>query len=501
MSSKRNWPAYGQRGRRSKEQKVLFKIESKNIYVDFPNRFISFFIDQLLGEIEEKFSGAPEKGYNEAKRLAEEYNRKFQEEYNGDWLKFIVARREFAVKHPYYGIQFRVKWEEFFGFLDEFAESERRLIEKYDYLNDSRGVALQLEIRGSANHGRIQKEVEGKTSADVDNMTHSVGQLASTLEEFRNELFKISKRKTVQIPPYYPNPPFTLYYISEMIGIFQGISSLVENGSVPACYREMRKVMENLCWTIFDDVLFYNSKYYEMSKKVEIKQLSRPYLYANKYWYEWAKNKGFFINHLGELDKKAKELVDLLHLHSGMRGYKWSKKAIKHTIYGLMTYPIFLVVTGKEIKKKEYEKSKFNKRKYEEFLPVYFTSDITALAEENLRNIVKELKGKRLSKSDKNFAKEAIDSISEDYKSIYIVPPFPTYNFVMNYVNKLFYDLGINIPKIYSEYSHFVHSYSASWQIYPFSSVLEFKILKNQIDKFKMAIEKLLRSYIDHCFY
>ena len=109
-----------------------------------------------------------------------------------------------------------------------------------------------------------------------------------------------------------------------------------------------------------------------------------------------------------------------------------------------------------------------------------------------LENIIKDLKHKRLSKSDEEF----INKLSEKLKmnSSKLIPLYPSNDFVIAFVSK---GSSINLQKLYSEYSHFIHSYFTSWHIFPFSSALEFKIYKHQLQIFADAILGLMNYYFD----
>ena len=71
--------------------------------------------------------------------------------------------------------------------------------------------------------------------------------------------------------------------------------------------------------------------------------------------------------------------------------------------------------------------------------------------------------------------------------------PLPTNKFVLKFVDNLFStDL---YRRFYSEYSFFVHSYFSSWHVLPFSSVLEFKIFKYELNNFSNEIKKLFTGF------
>jgi len=65
---------------------------------------------------------------------------------------------------------------------------------------------------------------------------------------------------------------------------------------------------------------------------------------------------------------------------------------------------------------------------------------------------------------------------------------------VLAFVDKTF---STDLQKKYNEYSFFVHSSFVSWYIFPFSSVLEFKILKYELTTFLQVIRKVLEMYLN----
>ncbi|MHA1431507.1 MAG: hypothetical protein ACTSRV_14110, partial [Candidatus Freyarchaeota archaeon] len=79
-----------------------------------------------------------------------------------------------------------------------------------------------------------------------------------------------------------------------------------------------------------------------------------------------------------------------------------------------------------------------------------------------------------------------------------VIPPYPSNKFVLELVQEA---LGSDLlQRKYNEYSHFVHSYFTSWHIFPFSSVLEFKILKHELSIFADIIREMIDLYLKELF-
>jgi hypothetical protein len=117
------------------------------------------------------------------------------------------------------------------------------------------------------------------------------------------------------------------------------------------------------------------------------------------------------------------------------------------------------------------------------------------LAVEDMKNVQKDLERKRLSKFDDILVEELIDMIIG--KSLKIVPPYPSPEFVLGFVSKV---LSIELLEPYKEYSQFVHSYFTSWHIFPFSSVLEFKVFRHELSIFARILIQLINSYLRELF-
>ena len=78
-----------------------------------------------------------------------------------------------------------------------------------------------------------------------------------------------------------------------------------------------------------------------------------------------------------------------------------------------------------------------------------------------------------------------------------MIAPYPSNEFVLGCVDKIFHG---KLLKKYKEYSHFVHSYFTSWHIFPFSSVLEFKVFKYELETFSQMVHDLIENYVNMLF-
>ena len=443
-----------------------FRLQSRGMYIDIPNSSTQDFLDGVTRICENN----PGNAYEKARELASDYNRDFERNLGG-WIRFVV-KKQFFGKEPF-GIQLRINWDEFNTFLDEFAESDIELWKKYSYILGCRAPSLDIILRGDLK--KVQDEVREICEKEIEQINQKVEELIEKIEGFRDYLLKIARRrKTI------PIEPLTLCYFPEMLSILNTFPSIVENGAVTSCYREMRKVLENLSWVVFDDLLFFRVK--KRSGKDEISLLS-PYRFISKEWYDWASQNQHMIRNLGQLKKEINVLSEEIYLYGKRKGYNWNDEKIIDTFFEKISYPTFLMLTNADAQIPQ---------KLEGVVPQYEVKTLRDLAIRDLENIIKDLKHKRLSKSDEEF----IDKLSEklEINSSKLIPLYPSNDFVIGFVSKV---SSINLQKLYNEYSHFIHSYFTSWHIFPFSSVLEFKIYKHQLQIFADTILRLMNYYFD----
>jgi len=468
----KRWPLFGI----IPSTNPYFKIEGRahNIYVDMPNMLIAQFLDNLY-KLSKKYGNDLKTLREEALKVKDEFNKIFKETV-GNWISLSI-RRETWGKRPM-GIQIKIDWKQFFTFLDNFAKKEISLKEKYSYLLNCRAPSLTLVLRGDLE--RVRYEVKEVCKGEIEQICKKLEELINKIDEIKDYLFKISSyRKTI------PIEPATLEYFPEMISTLGALVVLIKNGTIPSCYREMRKILENLSWVIFDDLLFY--KMISPRKKKHGMELPLPYRHVSKEWYEWASQNNLIVRNLRELERKAKNLVEIIYFYSKSKGYGWKKKQIERVFFETLSYPLFLLLTGIET---------HVPKKLEHLIPCYKVKTLEELTIENLENILRDLKCSRyLSKSDRALINKLINSL-EMGQSL-IVPPYPSNEFVLGFVSKVFSN---NLLKLYKEYSHFVHSYLTSWHIFPFSSVLEFKIFRNELSIFTEALLQILNSYLEQLF-
>ncbi|MBO3842211.1 MAG: hypothetical protein FGF48_07330 [Candidatus Brockarchaeota archaeon] len=450
---KSRWPLIGVKP----TSNPYFKIEGKAhyMYVDIPNQLISYFLVNLY-RLSEEYKTDLETLYRESKKLENEFNEFFKRKFGG-WLSILIKREPFS-KRPF-GIQIRIDWSSFQSFLEKFAEREDiTLEEKYEYLFMCRSEIAWLP-------SGPEKEFMEKC---VRHFSKSlIKEISSTLISFTRELLEKKKKYRERLLLKRKFAPLTLAYLSEIISTIIVINDCVHRGIVSTCYREMRKILENISWVIIDDLLLLRGR------KEVLEKIIPPLRIPNKEWYEWAKNKRLIITGLNEFTKYFQVIIEKI-----MKKYGIGRSEIESSLFNNMTYPLFLFLSGSREMPPPSLKD-----------IVYETEAIKPFVKENIKMIIASLLKRSLSSSDEEFINELSDLLAVG-KHISI--RYPSNKFIMQLVEKI---SSIKIDELYKRYSYFVHSYDKAWQFYPFSSILEFKIFKHEMVQFIRLVTQLLDFY------
>mgnify|MGYP005633455559 CR=1 FL=1 len=439
-----------------------FKIEGElhNVYVDMPNAFIEQFLHKL-SSLSSKYANDLETLYKEAIKLRDEFNEEFTKQF-GNWYKILLRKERFGKRRL--GVKAKINWTLFQQFLNDLAEEDIPLENKYRYLSLCRsGITwMKEEPRKELCEERVREIAKKDINVIVAEINDLINRLRQARRRHRNRLLI---RRKIQ--------PLLLAYFPEMILTLQVIRNCVSKGAISTCYREMRKILESLSWVVVDDILLFRRNDNGYPGRFFVPPLRMP----SKEWYEWSRNKNLIIKSLSDLTKSLESIVKKIR-----DKYGWTKRKIERAIFDNMTYPLFLVSIGV---------SRQIPANLKLAIPSYEVKPFKPVIAKNIENVIFQLKSDRLSNSDREFVKELTELLIEG-KSPTITIPYPSTSFVIQLMEKL---SKLNLMRLYDEYSYFVHSYDEAWQLYPFSSVLEFKIFKHEIRLFIEVISKLLTFY------
>ena len=448
------WPLFGER----RSTNPYFKIEGEmhNVYVDMPNFLITEFLEELYS-LAEKYKGDLKTLYSESIKAKNKIN-DLLKKIRCDWLIFSI-RRQFFSKKPL-GVQVKIDWRLFQKFLDEYAEEDTPLEDKYEYL-----YACRLEtawMREEPQKDLMEKRVKLLSKNSIKEIEEAIN---SFIEDLSNRRKKYRERLLLRrrIGSLF------LAYLPEMILTFEIIRYCLKKGAISTCYREMRKIIESLSWVIVDDILLFRRGSQGFRR---FKEFIPPLRIPTKKWYNWAKGEGLIIRSLNELLKPFQLIMGKIE-----ERYHISKKEVEKSFYNNIGYPLFLVLVKSD---------KVPTGKLRDDIS-YKAEEVKLFVKENLREVLQQLA--HTPPPDEEFIDELVRLLVGD-KPFSI--RYPSNGFIIQFLGKM---SGLNLIEIYERYSYFVHSYDKTWQFYPFSSVLEFKIFKHELTRFIKLITSIIDFY------
>lgn len=436
---------------------VKLEGKSKNFYVDVPNEWISHFLQRIdiLGREYENL----ERLHRKCLELKDEWNKILKE--NGNWLSFIVKRRR-SQDVPI-AVQVSIKWDRFYKFLEDFAISDNSLEEKYSYLSLCRSAMGWM--RSKPHEHQMVERVKSIVEPEVKEINRVIDDISASIDSVREKLRNRAVRKRFF--------PLALAYLHEAASTFQVIRNCVGDGIISACYREMRKILEGFSWVIFEDYLSCRNK--EFSN-----DFISPCRVLSKRWYDWARRENATLKSLVEFKKSIRDIVESYFSYGETKNYAWTKNRIRANILDNLSYPLFILLSG-------IDKQISNELRG--VIPFYDRDRLKTMAGKDIEKSLRQLKGRRLSRSDSRF----IENITGDMttgKQDNLIVPYPSNRFVLEFVSNV---LNLNLYSYYKRYSYFVHSYVKTWQLFPFSSVLEFKILKHELSDYTKTLSQAIQ--------
>lgn len=479
------WPSYGI----SVLREPAIKVGSNDIYVDVPNSLTQSFLAEasqipranlvkLQSEFQMMLGVSKEVGLERARSLhailrgsdyfklltknAKEHNDLFQErmrqlrikDKDSGWFTLWVAEQIEGQK--WFSIRCRLDWKKFLNFQDSLARNEEvTLADKYGYLASCR-YGIASHFAETPEMPKIQGEVRTLVSNYLEATESSIGVLLDSLSSVKLRL----TRRSRQLRSHHPMGFATLAYLPEMMNTIRALSSLSAGGALPSCYREMRKILENLSWVVLDDLLYLRMS----SGSEDVLLFEPPYRNANTTWFDWCRKGGHNLPYLDKLTDRLDDLLVRAQLSAPER--RASRKAILDNL----TYPLLLTLT--------YEPTQ--KEPASNHVPTFSSKDLDRFAKVDIARILEGQLGE--------------DSITNIGLGIAtqgqtVVPRYPSNEFVRHLLDET---SGNAKSSLYDQYSFFVHSNFEAWGIFPFSSILEFKIFHQEFLKFKIVVEQTL---------
>ena len=134
------------------------------------------------------------------------------------------------------------------------------------------------------NYERVQNSVKEICKDELAQIHITLEKLLHKIKIAQRHLLRIIRKKR----KIWHLEPLCFYYLPEMSSVLQTLKSIFEEGLIPSCYREMRKILEDFSWIIFNDLLLF-----KMSTLAS--GILSPYRFISKGWFNWAKNIGYHL--------------------------------------------------------------------------------------------------------------------------------------------------------------------------------------------------------------
>ncbi|MEM3573949.1 MAG: hypothetical protein QXJ62_06980 [Nitrososphaeria archaeon] len=453
----------------TKTKKFVFS--NHHLYSDVPNDLII----KAYQEILEKCDNKPlNKAKKCADRLIKEDNDSSKEEFKkwssrlGKPLKpfFTLFIRANVYGNKPFLFGYYLNRKEFFNFLNVFSESDEvTLYEKYGYIEKTKFFGDELSLTSifsfQTGYPLVNGDSISKFHTDFEEAIKTEkAYIINVLDGLLNFLRKMIKK--------FKNTyrtSFILRYVPDIITEIYEIRALVENGYISACYREMRSLIERLSWFILDDYLSANSFGYW---KDNVREMPSFVLSINPLWYE---------------KEKKEPLRGLKDLIPENIDKEFKKRLIKN-----MSIEMYIVLSGNPA-------YTIPKDENGDIITPYAERDI-------IGNGIKEVEESFESvKSKNNLGYRNIEDWIQQLKKKwdgfeYGIPKIPTSNFVFQFlINSSEKKKDIErLQSTWNKYSLFTHPYLATLQVLPNFSILEYKVLKHEIDLFESLIKTEIYS-------
>lgn len=453
----------------------LFGFMNHHFYTDFQNNLI---VEAYL-EILRKCDNLPS---NEAILCAEKLVKEFNES-DRENLKKLGDRLGLTLKHfrtlnvrpnkrgkkPFLFGYYLIK-SAFLDFINAISDSDKiTLYEKYKYIEQTKFYGDELssetifllqpqnDIIAESATGRFRSSFNSAIATDKEFILNTLDGLLTFL-----------KRKLDSTKKGY-STSYLLKFLPELIVGIYTIRSLVENGYISTCYREMRSLTERLSWFILDDYLSANSFGYW---KIKARGIPSMLLNVNPQWRE----------------KRTEQLIgrdDLIPKEIQLTSKLKSK--IEKELIAKMSIEMYITLYGKPTN------SIMEDKEGNVFIP-YIEKN---LINKGIKEVFECLKNLKINNSTDATEVEKfklyVESKWEQYS--YGIPKFPTSNFIFQFLKSVFGgDDWRAVRSIWDRYSLFVHPYLPTLQILPNFSIMEYKVLKHEIPTFESVIKLEINS-------
>lgn len=452
----------------------LFKFKNKIFYVDVPNPIIIKIYKEVIEKCDQERD--KEQALECAKKIVSERNNEikkyFSEFYSNEgnsiesFISVHVYPNVFSKKPFLFG--YFLNKAKFLNFLTEFSESNKiSLYVKYQYISlckfsgmdFSTDTTFSFFSQNSASDSNLMREfIQNFDSLKKpiiekinDTLCGLLGFLRDSLEKGRNIY----------------NESAIVNFIPDVIAEINEIKMLVDKGFISSCYREIRGLTERLSYVILDDYLAINS--FSLWKKYAQKDASLPsvLININPSWRD--EKSGVIINLVEIIPTEIKKLLK-----------QKEEEKLRRNFLRSMSIEMYVVLTGKPIHRGQ-------------------ESNAPSIESKSILKGIEEVKD-CLGYTNKSVAEEFIKILEEKWNGFPNgIPRFPTSSFVFRFLKSVLSSKKLEyLESIWNNYSLFIHPYPFTWQLFPNTSLLEYRVFQVELLKSESVISTEINSILEY---
>jgi|GEM_PF-6086827 hypothetical protein len=485
--AKLRWPQWPYYIVLKKDKIRFFKIggRSKYLYVDLPY-YVYENVEFYLGEISDKASTI-EEAYNLAKEQISKLNEDFKR-VEFDFVNLQVRKSVFG--KPKINLIININRDKFDQYLENLARSNTALSEKYTNIASSRLYLVTLFMRNPELVSKFidtQQEIKMMIQKDLDASLDILNKLTILLSNLQKSAESRYRHKPI---------PFFYYFLPEIVASINSCVSLINGGLATSVYREFRRILEIVSYSVFLDSLLRNTISILKKREYEFLEDYTNHLFGyTENHYNILANikekdaKGSIVN-LKDFESTLKPLVEDILTYTKLSGKNIGKRRILKIVREQISFPLFYYLFGVPV---DY----IGKNKKELFKDLEIdVKKLYDLSRKNLIKILTSIQDKKVAaQKDIRLSEHILDKVVK--RSGGVVAPALRPTFLYEYSGKL---MSLDIRSFYRNYSTFIHLYPNTTQILPFSSILEYKILKIEVEKFSTFLNKIVDKYQSKVF-
>jgi len=505
------------------------RIGSRRLFIDYPNEAYMKFLKNAISSIRvlRRFKGYYAVGIGKRRKFfvgstpteafinavykgllaLREYYNKYLEKNGIDWFKITVARAPKWCKSKFI-LGYRVNYRKFREFVDKISNGELwsgELSKIYDYINGSKYVIF--ENTNYVYLEQLTKQVHIMVLPEL-------GQAKRFLLELENEFYRVREDVRKLMKGAIKGARGFYFLLSRIFHVLRGIEIILGNikqhlDTPPMVYRELRTVLEHLARLYFE----LNMLDRDLRSCQELKcdhsilsELIEFVTIVDSYWdhgeyYSYTMKVGAYVTSLDGIVDRAVMKELMRELQALIPVIREKKNELRETIKRNLSWSILLTIGSlRKLRKDKNIQHNYKKLSSSFLINAYIHSIVPLSAYTLLSGLQKIFQVEENFLKHLSEVKRIIDEITDKLVEKYsYIPPYPSPKFLMKYIDYLLDSQPNNsqYDMIYNNYSYFVHSYVNSIEYYPFLSIIEYKVLVNELKKYSDIVKQLLSPVRD----